>query len=234
MDDRPFLMVNRVDLQPAIIEDLKRFSRTTYDEEEILSAAGELKYTREIKRFLTTQFMSPGDELVRLLISCAHSGPITKRVRDEFTPIVQRALRAFINDQVNHRLRSALEGSVSSSATDEVANGDDAAVDSTSSDSEIVTTEEELEGYYIVKAILRQVIDVDRVTLRDVRSYCSVLLDDNNRKPLMRMYFHTSSKFIGLFDQSKNLTRTQIDGLDDLYKYAEEIQATTKSYVGAS
>ena len=36
--------------------------------------------------------------------------------------------------------------------------------------------------------------------MRDVQSYCGILLDDNNRKPICRLHFNGSKKYVTLFD----------------------------------
>jgi len=95
---------------------------------------------------------------------------------------------------------------------------------------EIITTEDEYEGYYIVKTIIRDIIDAKRVNIRDVKSYCNVLLDDNNRKPICRLYFNSSQKYIGLIDGQKNEERMPIDDLDEIYEYADRLKSTVKSY----
>lgn len=98
-------------------------------------------------------------------------------------------------------------------------------------DPEIVTTEEELEGYYIVKSILRDVVDVRRVVHRDQKSYFGILLDDNNRKPLLRLHFNAQKqKYIGLFDEERNETRLPITDADDIYAHADRIRATAPRY----
>ncbi len=55
----------------------------------------------------------------------------------------------------------------------------------------VETTEEEIEGFYIVKAIVRSAVKADRVVMRDAKSYCAILLDDNNRRPLIRLHFNS-------------------------------------------
>lgn len=75
-------------------------------------------------------------------------------------------------------------------------------------DSKIVTTEEEIEAYYIVKSILRNHIQAERVTFRDAQSYFAIFCDDNNRKPICRLYFNTANKYIGIFDADKKRNQT--------------------------
>ena len=92
------------------------------------------------------------------------------------------------------------------------------------------TTEEEVEGYYIVKSILREVIDPRRVTMRDRISYCGILLDDNQRKYICRLWFNSSQKYVGLFDEEKKEERVPIGDLNDIYQHAERLKATVATY----
>lgn len=92
------------------------------------------------------------------------------------------------------------------------------------------STLEEIEAYHIVKSILREIIDPSRVTMRDKVSYCGILLDDNNRKPICRFHFNTANKYIGLFDQNKNEQKHPIESLDDIYKHADELKKVPSFY----
>jgi hypothetical protein len=93
-----------------------------------------------------------------------------------------------------------------------------------------VTTEDETEAFLVIKSILREVIDVSRVAIRDRQSYCGVLLDDNNRKPICRFHFNTAQKYLGLFDADKNESREPITSLDDIYRFANVIMDTVSRY----
>lgn len=94
---------------------------------------------------------------------------------------------------------------------------------------EVVTTEEEREGYMIVKAIVRDTISSKRVVMRDQKSYCGILIDNNNRRPLARLWFNRSVKYIGLFD-GENEERLIIDSLDQIYDYNDRLRATARKY----
>lgn len=87
-----------------------------------------------------------------------------------------------------------------------------------------------LEGYYIIKAILRESLDLNRIAIRDKKSYCGVLLDDNNRKPICRMYFNTKQKYLGLFTGDKYEEKVPIDDLNCIYDYANKLKNTVSSY----
>ena len=87
-----------------------------------------------------------------------------------------------------------------------------------------------IETTQIVKAILRKDVDASRVVLRDVKSYCGILLDDNNRKPICRLRFNRSQKYLGLMDKEKNEERIAIEKMDDIYDYADKLREIVAYY----
>ena len=95
----------------------------------------------------------------------------------------------------------------------------------------IITTDEEIEGYFVVKSILREVTDAKRITMRDTQSYCGILLDDNNRKPICRLHFNRSQKYLGILDEEKKEERIPINDIDDIYNYAEQLKTTIAYYI---
>lgn len=53
--------------------------------------------------------------------------------------------------------------------------------------------------------------------MRDAKSYCAVLLDDNNRKTIARLHFKSpTARFLGTF-AGKDETRDAVEGSVDLY-----------------
>lgn len=230
MDTKPFLEIDVFNLEDALIPELKKLTKPHFDEDAIIETAGELKYTREIKRLLAEQLVSPADELVRFFASQVYSGRLTQPVREQFTAIFRRAFRHFINDQINERLKSALE---QGGDRDRAERREDAAANQAQNNSDVQTTTEELEGFHIIKAILREVVPPSRIVARDVKSYFGVLLDDNNRKPLCRLHLSTGQKYVELFDNpDRAAVKIPITGLDDIYKLADRLKATPAFYEG--
>jgi hypothetical protein len=217
MDDKPFLEFNLlVDRSNStILDELKKFTKIAFDEQAILSTASRLKYMNEIKRFLDKQLTEPDEEFVKLLTAQVYSGFKTAQVIEEFAQISRRAFRQLIRDYVSAQVQPVL-------ARDALPLDPEEEEDAP----RIVTTDDEMEAFYIVRAILREVVDVGRVFMRDTQSYCGVLLDDNNRKPICRLHFNRSQKYIGLFDEQKAETRVPINSLSDIYNYCDQLRAT--------
>ena len=80
-------------------------------------------------------------------------------------------------------------------------------------------------GFYILRAIFRDLVDASRVTYRDGKTYFSVPLDDSNRRPICRLWFNSRQKYVGPFDAERNHTKEPIDGLEQLYVHADAIRA---------
>jgi hypothetical protein len=237
MDDKPFLVLDLLDIDETLIPELRKLTKDVFDLDSIINAAGELKYVGQIKRTIAAQFREPEEEWLRFFTSRVYDGAITQRVREQFAPLVTKATKQFLNDQVNDRLKSALGGTnfAPSETADEAeaVTSHAAARDDLDRDTEIDTTLEELEGYQIVKAIACSEVRPQRVVHRDSKSYFAILLDDNNRKPIARLHFNSKKqKYIGLFDENKVETRHLLEGLDDIYLHAAEIRASVKAYEG--
>ena len=230
MDAKPFLEIDMLDIREPLLEELKRFRKESFVIEEILSSASELKYTKEMKKILGEELNSPSEEFVRFFTKRVYSGKMTKRVKEDFKDITHRAFKQFVNEKISDRLKSALEQEVDGAAQEiAVLGGENIEKEK---DDGIITTEDEIEGFHIVRAILHETVDPERIALKDRKSYCNVLLDNNVRKPICRFYFDSKQKYVGFFDENKAEEKVQIDKLSDIYKYTEKLKATIGYYDG--
>ncbi|MEU0508428.1 hypothetical protein [Amycolatopsis sp. NPDC006125] len=110
MDSKPFLVLNFSDIDETLLPELAKLAKDSFNLESVISAAGELKYIGQLKRVLAAQFKQPEDEWVRFLTTRVYDGSFTQRVRDQFVPLVDKAMRQFLNEQVNDRLKNAVGG----------------------------------------------------------------------------------------------------------------------------
>ena len=229
MDEKPFLEFDLLDIDEYVLPELLKLTKSAFDVESIINAAGELKYVSHIKKLIALQFSEPEDDFVKFFASRVYDGMITQKVRESFTELTRKAAGQFLNDQVNERLKSAMSG-IKIQGTKDAQPAGEGGAEEKAEESEIITTVEELEGYHIVKAIVRTVVEAGRINHRDTKSYFGILLDDNNRKPICRLHFNRAQKYIGIFDEDKNETRHPISGLDDIYLHADILKATACSY----
>ncbi|MCT2587224.1 type I restriction endonuclease [Actinophytocola gossypii] len=237
MDAKPFLVLDFSALDETLLPELAKLTKESFDLDSVISAAGELKYIGQLKRVLAAQFKQPEDEWVKFLTTRVYDGSFTQRVREQFVPLVAKATRQFLNEQVNDRLKNALGGpdayvTVSSGSSEvEPAPAEEQSPEPVETNGDIVTTDDEIEGYRIVRAIVCSEVPVSRVVARDTKTYCGVLLDDNNRKPIARLWLNRSKKYLGVFDENKVETRIPIDDVEDIYRHAEYLRKTVVRYL---
>ena len=231
MDSRPFLVLDLADIDETFLPELRKLTKERFDLDSIVSAAEELKYLGAIKREVAAEFKEPSAEFVRLFAARVYDGRVTQQVLEKFSVITGKALLQFLNERINDRLKSALGADANTvmpvpDSADDTENGaaDEAPMDG------IETTEEELAAYRIVKAIACAELPAERITYRDVRSYFSILADNNNRRPIVRCYFNTRTKYIGFIDENKRETRHAIKALEDLYTYVDDIRAAARRW----
>ena len=229
MDEKPFLEFNIEEIKDGQIEQLREFHKAYFNIENIYQSASELKYINEIRQLVQQEFHEPNDDFVKYFVRQVYPSVVTAKVLDAFRPLVKRTIANIINDTLNVRLKSAIvkEEPDAKIVTEEVG----PIADDTDSKG-IITTEEELEGFFIVRSILRRKISADRITHRDALSYFAIFLDDNNRKPICRLYLNgASKKYIGTFDANKKETKSEIASLDDIFTFTKELETAVDLYL---
>lgn len=222
MDEKPFLEFDITRIKENVIHEITKFHKSHFDITKIVNNASSLKYTKEIKKLINSELQEPSYNFVRLFASQVYAGRLTERVMDDFTDIVHKAFNQTINESINDRLNAALNKEAEKQQEEEYEEQEEI--------SKIITTEEELEAFRIVIAILRRKISISRIVHRDTQSYFGILLDDNNRKPICRLHLDGTKKYISLFDQDKKTQREQIQSINDIYNFEEQLLQTIDFY----
>lgn len=217
MDEKPFLEFNITEVKDNQVEELKKFHKSYFDADSIYNSASELKYMNELKQLLNVELNNPSPEFVKLFAKQVYPSVITAKVLELFTNLTKKSVQQYISDLITERLKTALN------KEDEAAKEQDKAAVVTAKEPEpkVETTEEELEAFMIVKTILRQKVDIKRISYRDAQSYFAVVLDDNNRKTICRLYLNGSKKYFVTLDENKKEVKAEIKSLDDIFSFTE-------------
>jgi len=251
MDEKPFLIFDLLDIDRTLVPEIQKFSKESFDIDSVVNAAEELKYIGGIRRIIAAEVKGPSEEWVRFFVNRIYEGRTTQKIVDQFRPLVAKALNQYVGDQVNSRLKTALgDDAPDPNRSTEISRTDtptqppigQAAIAETVqaadgvTDPGVVTTDEELEGFNIVRAIAVSEVAPERVHYRDSKSYFAILLDDNNRKPIIRLNLNGKSvKFVTTFEQGKDAgIRRDITSVVDIYKVAtDHIRQTIRRYESA-
>jgi len=220
MDQTPFFKFDLLGYDDNDLKELEKFHKDQFSIDNIRAAAASLKYLRSAMAYIKAQWSKPDEDFVRLVAKSFYEGNLTAKAVEGLRPIIKRAFDDLFIQRARQRIDTAFD------------EGPEEALPAVSSDDkDIETTEEELQGFLIVRAIAAEVAPVTRVTMRDAQSYCAILFDDNNRKPVVRLHFNGKTKFVTVFDGDKNGIRHDVQSVEDLFTLREPIRAIVQSYM---
>lgn len=228
MDDKPFLEFNLSNLSETTTNELKRFHSDNFDAEEIISVAGDLKYSKEIKELLSHELKNPSDDFIKYFAGKVYSGRMTSKVLEQFSGIMKRSVKSFINELINERLQTAITKGVEEEK-EIVEQKVEVAEEEVKKD--VITTEEEKQGFRIVQAILAEVLPIDKINERDTKSYFGILYNDNNRTPICRLWLNRSVKYLEVFGEDKKGQKIQIEDINDIYKHKDILIESVQKYL---
>ena len=222
MDEAPFLEINLLELRDEQIAKLQHFTKENFDKEAIYDSAEGLKNEAQIRQILKDEIDNPSEELVKFILGKGvYNRAKTQSVIEKYTPIVKNAFDYIIKEMLSKKIETAFANTESTGVSEP--QSDNEGINTTEEvENKIVTTEEELESYYIVRAILSKYINVDRITYSDKESYFAIILDDHITKWLCRIYIKKNKKYIGIVENGEK-TKYLIENISDIYGYADKL-----------
>lgn len=215
MDEKAFFEFDLCKLRKTDIRNLAKFQRTGFDVDAIFETAASLQMEGQVVKAIESEMLEPSSDFVRFIAARVSDKRLTAGTKAAVARHIPNAFNAIIRNRLNDRLTSAIDP------------GD---ADDPASSSEVETTAEEIDGFNIVRAIASELVDPSRVVMRDQKSYCAILLDDNNRKPIARLWFNSEAvRYLGTFDADKEETRHPLRQTVDIFKYRNMILDRVKS-----
>lgn len=232
MDERPFMVLDLSSIDARLFPHLEMCTKNQFDSDTIAANAEELKYVSELRKAVASELKEPSADFVKMLASRVTSRRMTASNMELFTRLSTTACSQYLRDETSRRLRSAQDLEESAPAVSTITGPEDATQTELAeeiSDDGIVTTDEERQAHDIIRAICCSEVPATDITMRDAKSYCAILFQDNNRKPIVRLQFDRKVPRIITFDEDKNETQHGLDAIEDIYKYADELRERVKS-----
>lgn len=216
MDSKPFLVVNLESLKDKHVKELEQFAKDSLNVDSILNMAGKKRYINEMQTNFKTEIKEPSDEFVKLFAKKMTDKPITAAVLEDYKALCKTAFADIINELVSDKINSLQAGFK--------ADVESLEEKETKPVNEIVTTEEELEGFYIVKSILGDLTALADITYKDNSSYFNVLYKNNTWKWICRLYFNTKQKYISFPLEDKKEEKIAISKVEDIYNFKDRLR----------
>lgn len=126
---------------------------------------------------------------------------------------------------MNDKIKNAL------SAEETQAPGPSSPAEAEAHEPRIVTTQEELEAYFIVKNLLKDIAPADDIVYKDTETYLSILYTNNVRKWICRVIFNSTSKFLIIPDENKKEQRFTLESIYDIEKFKDQLTEVLKRYL---
>ncbi|URN85824.1 type I restriction endonuclease [Acetobacterium wieringae] len=231
MDSSPFFEINLLDISDSEIIELKKFCKDNFDLSMILDTASELKYLGLIKKVLKDEFANPSDDFIRFILSQGvYDGMKTQNTVEKYRPTVKKSISQYINELVNDKIQNALKSdeSFEPKTVQQFEEVDESS--QISSVSNIITTDEEIECFFIIKSILHNAVDLNRIGYKDTASYFSVIIDGKVTKWICRIFLKENTKYIIIPNCDSN-EKIMIENLDDIYTYSDQLVARLNNLV---
>ncbi|WP_298072233.1 type I restriction endonuclease [uncultured Bacteroides sp.] len=218
MDENPFMVINMLGLSDTDIEQLKSFHKSYFDEKAILSTAQELQITIQVKKLLEQNFKQPGDEFTRYFVRCLNDWKSNQKLIEQYKPIIKKTIASVIGDMISDRLSTAMKVEESEpSGTD-----GNVAIDGTRG---VVTTQEEIDAYHIVRDILKQYTKEERIQYRDFKSYFAINLDGIFWHWICRLSLKPYSKRMGIpINGYGSCEWIKLDTIEDIRKHQDKLK----------
>ncbi len=233
MDNDPFLTVDLLNIRDSQVPEIKKFCKSEFDIDSIFGSASELKYVHEFKDIFSHQLEDPSDDFTRFFLQGCYSGQKTQSVIEKFRPILRKALNDAISEMMNDKIKTALGGgggSVSASTEDR---STEAAKDTSDEKRtpNIVTTEEELEAYFLVKNLLSDIVNMKDITYKDTESYINIIYKGNIRKWICRLRLTSAQKTLIVPGENKKEAKYPLKDIYDLTQHKELLASIVKRYL---
>lgn len=191
MDDAPFFVFDIEHMKDEHIENLKQFSKPYFDTDAIVDSAAGLKYKRKVLAVIGDLIENPTPDFVRLVGKQVYDGSMTQKVLDQFTPIIKSCFATYVNDIISERLQTAVK-----TQEEEVARVKQALAESETVNCELIPTEEEIQAYGTIKAVLSDMVDTSRIGYVITSSYFAIVLDGTARKTIARLNIRGKKKSV--------------------------------------
>ena len=225
MDNEPFFVFNIESIKDEDIDNLKQFCKPYFDTDALVDSATIMKYKRNLLAAICDLVENPSPDFVKLISKPIYGGNMTERVLDQFTTLVKSCFATYVNDIISDRLQRALKAQEESAAR--IRNEIE---ESEATNSYLVPSEEEMQALGLIKALLAEKIDTERITYVITQSYFAIVLDGTTKKTIARLNLRGRKKSISI-TTANEWARTSIENsTSSIIALKDELLAAVEAY----
>ena len=194
----PFFEFDLSDYSNQDLEMLAMFMRNVIDINSILEEAEEIYFLDKFDDALYEALVNPSKEFIKVVYKNMGGKKMT--------------------DKVSLKIKALINGTSLNGAANKIIKHEAA-----TSNSGIITTDEEIKAYNVIKTIMAMSskfknADLDRISYRDLKGKFLVLFDDNQKKKICSLILKDNSKVIEIDNERFPLEDTSIASITKLKK----------------
>ncbi len=95
-----------------------------------------------------------------------------------------------------------------------------------------LTTEEQRAAFYIIKALIRDHLKPERISINNTKSYCGILIDGDSQKRICLLKFDKTQKQMSLYDKAGKESWVPLVSLDNLHQHKKAFVAMVNRHEG--
>ncbi len=203
MDTESFFQFNILDLTDNDIIEICKYTKINFNVDEIHESASELRYLNKIKQLIISESKKPSDAFVNYILGEMHIGRKTKTLVDIFREYTKTSLKNLIADN-KHTVKY------------------DNNLDVENIENPMTMSQIEIESFYIVKSILRKIIEPENITFVHSDMDFTVILENNPEKWVCKVC--TNKRGICLpYNNEAGKISYDFESIDDLYELNDQI-----------
>ena len=153
--------------------------------------------------------------MVKLFLQPVYKGAKTQTVIEKFRPILKKSLHDYLNEIINEKLQSAINSTNTAGRLEEGA----------------ITSEEEWNAFSLIKNLLKDTLDTNKITYKCTESYTAILYDNNSRKWICLRILKGTQKTLILPDENKKEVRCPVYDIDDISDYTDQLIEVCNRYL---
>lgn len=202
LNPKPFFTFDLLNYDTADLETLALFTHQDLEIKEILEYAEEVYFLDEFDNALFKTLSEPSDDLAKVIFKHMGGQRATEKMLNQIKELVNSI-----------SIKTALEKVVKKEISD--------------SNSGVITTDEEVKAYNIIKTILAMSSKIKdpqlaRISYRDMKNKFAIIIDDNQTKNICSLIFKEKVKNVEINGSTFTLEDVTVASITKLKKQLTE------------
>jgi hypothetical protein len=227
MDVEPFMTFTIETIDDLTLNELKKFTKSAFDVDNIKSTASDLRYTRAIRDYIAQQLIDPSDDFVKHFTKQVYKGQLNKKALENFKDITKNAFATFIRNKVSEisTLPIATEKTIIMKNNETTSKPNDSKNFSTlkTVKNNVITDDDASLVLGIIRDILSDIIQPDRISSKKATSSCGFRLDTDKKLVICYILNHRPWIELSFYDDHGVQCYRKLKDWKDIYKHANII-----------